>query len=517
MAVNPTTFAAVTLLYLVAIIGLGYLGYRRTRGHDDYMVAGRQIHPVVLALSYGATFISTSAIIGFGGAAAQLGMGMIWLTVLNIGVGIFIAFVVFGKKTREIGQRLNAVTFPDLMGRCYGSPALQYAAGIVIAVGMPLYTAAILIGGAQFITSTLLIPYETALLVFAVIVAVYVVLGGLIAVMYTDALQGSIMFVGMSVLIVLTYISLGGISAGNRALEALAPLVPENLAEAGMTGWTSMPSAGSPIWYTLITTLVLGVGIGVLAQPQLAVRFMTVRDGRALNRAVLIGGPFILMMTGVAFTVGALTNVWFYQASGEIAVQAATGGNIDTIIPNFINASMPDIFVTIFMLALLAAAMSTLSSLFHTMGTALGFDIWRTWRGGTASMVGVQVGTLVMILVSVLLAYVMPGSIIARATAMFMGLCASAFLPAYALALYSRQPSGRAAKWSLFVGAVVWFFWTVFVHLKESAVIGLSDALFGVSSLLPMPWPVVDPLMVALPASALALSVGLAFSRKESA
>jgi SSS family solute:Na+ symporter len=517
MAVNTATFAAVTLIYLAAIIGLGYLGYRQTRGHDDYMVAGRRIHPVVLALSYGATFISTSAIIGFGGVAAQLGMGLIWLTVLNIGVGILLAFIVFGKKTRELGQRLNAVTFPDLMGRCYDSPLLQYVTGIVIVVGMPLYTAAILIGGAQFITSTLLIPYDTALLAFAAIVAAYVILGGLIAVMYTDALQGGIMLVGMSILIVLTYVSLGGVSAANRALEAMNPLVPGSLAATGMTGWTSMPSLGSPIWYTLVTTLVLGVGIGVLAQPQLAVRFMTVRDSRALNRAVLIGGPFILMMTGVAFTVGALTNVWFYQTSGQIAVEAATAGNIDTIIPNFINASMPDLFVTIFMLSLLAAAMSTLSSLFHTMGTSLGFDIWRTWRGRKASMVGVQAGTMVMIVFSVLLAYVMPGSIIARATAMFMGLCASAFLPAYAHALYAKHPSKTAATWSILAGTLVWFFWTVFVHVKESGAIGLSNAIFGVPSILPMPWPVVDPLMIALPVSALALCAGVVWSRRAAA
>jgi Na+/pantothenate symporter len=56
---------------------------------------------------------------------------------------------------------------------------------------------------------------------------------------------------------------------------------------------------------------VFGVGIGVLAQPQLVVRFMTAKDNTSLNRAILVGGPFILMMTGVAFTVGALTNVYF--------------------------------------------------------------------------------------------------------------------------------------------------------------------------------------------------------------
>jgi SSS family solute:Na+ symporter len=242
---------------------------------------------------------------------------------------------------------------------------------------------------------------------------------------------------------------------------------------------------------------------------------MTVKDSRSLNRAVLVGGPFILMMTGVAFTVGALTNVYFYRTEGVIAMQAATGGNIDTIFPNFINASMPDLFVVIFMLALLAAAMSTLSSLFHTMGTSLGFDVVRRNGSTRASMRMIQLATIAMIVVSVILAFIMPGSIIARATAMFMGLCASAFLPAYAHAMYSSRPSLRAAKMSLVVGAAAWFIWTAFVHIKEAEALGLSNLLFGVPAILPMPWQAVDPLVIALPLSAGALLVGWALDRHQ--
>lgn len=105
MAVDTLVFAAITAVYLAVIIFLGYVGYRQTKGSDDFMIAGRRINPVVLALSYGATFISTSAIVGFGGVAAQLGMGLVWLTVLCIGVGVLIAFIVFGKKTRELGKK----------------------------------------------------------------------------------------------------------------------------------------------------------------------------------------------------------------------------------------------------------------------------------------------------------------------------------------------------------------------------------------------------------------------------
>ena len=506
MAVDTLTMTVLVLIYLAATLAIGYLGYRQTKSSEDYLVAGRCSHPVIIALSYGATFISTSAIIGFGGQAANLGMGLIWLTVLNIGAGILLAFIVFGKKTREIGHRLSAVTFPDLMCKLYKSPLLQYIAGFIIVISMPLYTAAILIGGARFIEPTLGIDYTTSLLVFAVITAVYVVFGGLIAVMYTDAFQGTIMLIGMTVLLALTVVAVGGFSAGSATLTGMANLVPKTLAAQGMAGWTVMPELGSPIWFTVVTTLVLGVGIGVLAQPQLVVRFMTAKDNRSLNRAVLVGGPFILMMTGVAFTVGALSNVWFYQTSGKIAIDAA-GGNVDAIMPLFINQAMPDIFVVIFMLTLLSAAMSTLSALYHAMGTALVCDLWGRGRECALSLRAHQAGIVVMMVLSTLLAFLLPISIIARATAMFMGLCACAFLPAFAIGIYAKAPSTRAALSSMVTGAVVWFFWTAFVHAAEAKPLGLCQAIFGTPALLGSPWTAIDPIVIALPFSFVVMGV----------
>jgi solute:Na+ symporter, SSS family len=291
MAVNTLMMTVLVLIYLTATLVIGYMGYKKTRNTEDYLVAGRDSPPAIIALSYGATFISTSAIIGFGGQAAYLGMGHVWLTVFNIGVGILLAFILFGKKTREIGQRLSAVTFPDLTGKLYKSPLLQYIAGFIIVISMPLYTAAILIGGARFIEPILGMSYSTSLIMFTLITAVYVVFGGLIAVMYTDAFQGTIMLIGMIVLLLLTLGLVGGFTAGTTTLTSMASLVPKTLAAQGMTGWTSIPALGSPIWFTLVTTLVLGVGIGVLAQPQLVVRFMTAKNNQSLNRAVLVGGP----------------------------------------------------------------------------------------------------------------------------------------------------------------------------------------------------------------------------------
>ncbi|MEM0449321.1 MAG: sodium:solute symporter family protein, partial [Methanomassiliicoccales archaeon] len=88
--VDLLTFALTTVVFVTITLYLGYLGAKRTKCGDDFLLAGRNINPWIIGLSYGATFISTSAIIGFGGVAGQWGMSIIWLTVLNIGVGILI-------------------------------------------------------------------------------------------------------------------------------------------------------------------------------------------------------------------------------------------------------------------------------------------------------------------------------------------------------------------------------------------------------------------------------------------
>jgi SSS family solute:Na+ symporter len=128
------TNAVISLsVYVIIMAALAYVGYKRTKSTSDYLLAGKQIHPLIMALSYGATFISTSAIVGFGGAAGQFGMSLLWLTALNIIVGVFIAFVFFGKKTREIGHRLGTNTMPEFFARrfncqsCRATPAFLFS------------------------------------------------------------------------------------------------------------------------------------------------------------------------------------------------------------------------------------------------------------------------------------------------------------------------------------------------------------------------------------------------------
>lgn len=496
----------IVLIYLAVVAYLGWMAYQKTTSDKDYLIAGGEMHPFLLAMTYGATFISTAAIVGFGGAASVFGMGILWLTFLNIFVGIFLAFVFFGKRTLAMGRNMGAHTFPEFLAQRYQSKFIQGISGLIIFIGMPIYAAAVMIGASRFIETTLGIPYVASVLIFAVIVAAYVMTGGLKGVFYTDALQGSIMFIGMLILIVVTYSHLGGVTNAHQALTNLAPKAIETFGPGGHQGWTMMPVGGSPLWYTLITSITLGVGIGVLAQPQLIVRYLTVKGPKELNRACLIGGVFIIFMTGVAFVVGSLTNVYFHETQGLISIQAA-GGNTDVVIPLYINAALPPWFSYLFMLTLMAAGMSTLSSQFHAMGTSVSRDLYQKAmmddKPGLNTMLINRIGILVALVITVWLAFTLPGGIVAAATAVFFGLCAAAFLPAYGLGLYWKGATKAGAIASIIVGFSVTLFWFVFVQTANAVNrIGLvSESIFSA------PWSLMEPIVVALPISLVVMVV----------
>lgn len=501
---NSFGLGLIVLIYVFALVFLSWLGFRRTKSTEDYLTGGGNMNSAVMALSYGATFISASAIVGFGGVAAAFGMGIQWLCLLNIFMGVIVAFIFFGKKTRKLGADLKVGTFPQLLGHHYNSKAIQIISAIIIVVAMPLYAAVVLKGGAVFVEKLFDIEYNTALFLFTLIIALYVITGGMKGVMYTSAFQALVMFISMVFLLYYLYKALGlGFIEANNTLDGMKNLVPEKFTSLGHQGWASMPAFWSKQWFTLVSSLILGVGIGCLAQPQLVVRFLTVKSSKELNRGVFVGCLFLLITVGAIYHAGALSNIFFYNKYGQVATEHIS--DIDKIIPVFIDETMPGWITAIFMLSILSASMSTLSSQVHTMGTSVANDIYAdsVKHGKTKNTTMItRVGILIAIIISYLICYILKEGVIARGTAIFMGLCASSFLPAYFCALYWKRCTKQAALASIIVGIFTSLFSLTFMHAKEASIIGLCKILTGHDVLFSShPWPVVDPILIALPLS----------------
>ncbi len=532
--VDLAIFGAMTAVFVVVTLLLGWYGYKNTRNNQEFLLGRNKAGPVIIALSYGATFLSASAVIGFGGQAAVHGMSMLWLCFLNLFVGLIVAFLVFGGPTRRKGRALGASTYADLLGKVYRSKGIRAFTAILIIVMMPIYAAAVLKGGVNSVAviTGLTELYDLILIALAVIVAVYVVYGGIIAVMYNDAFQAAIMFVGMVAILLVTYTYFGGVTAGNSALDGLwDTAISEGLVTGtleGFNGWTSFSDFGSAEWLTVVTTFLLGVGIGALTQPQLAVRFMSAKSDRDLNKSLIIGSVFMLVIVGSAYTVGALSNVYFWNEDGMIAYEYITslGLGTDFIIPQFIlevfsNVTFGDVFVSLFLLALVCAAISTISALLHTIGAAGGYDLYTLYKNKKGHMKGdsqsVNLNRAVIVVVMVLLVvycYLMPSDIIAKATSVFMGMTAAALLPAYFHAMYSKDPCKRAAIVSMVVGTVSYIFFALFINTSTSVFLPICELLTGQSVLFPDSLLAsTDALVIALPMSIASMALALVYFR----
>ena len=532
--VDLVVFGTMTVVFLIVTLVLGWYGYKNTRNNEEFLLGRNKAGPVIIALSYGATFLSASAVIGFGGQAAVHGMSVMWLCFLNLFVGLIVAFLIFGGPTRRKGRALGASTYADLLGKIFKSRGIRAFTAILIIVMMPIYAAAVLKGGVNSLAviTGLTEYYDYILIALAVIVAVYVVYGGIIAVMYNDAFQAAIMFIGMVVILVVTYSYFGGVTAGNSALDGLWDQSIVDIGNIGVqdgfNGWTSFSDFGSKEWLTVVTTFLLGVGIGALTQPQLAVRFMSAKNDRDLNKSLIVGSVFMLAIVGSAYTVGALSNVYFMDHYGMTAFEyiSQMGLGTDFIIPEYIlelfsTISFGDIFVSLFLLSLVCAAISTISALLHTIGAAGGYDLYTLWKNKKGHMTGdsqsVNLNRVVIVLVMVLTVvycYMMPNDIIAKATSVFMGITAAALLPAYFHGLYSKNPCRKAAITSMVVGTVVYLFFALFINSGTSIFLPICELLTGQSVLFPDSiLASTDALVIALPASIIAMVIALVYFR----
>jgi len=497
-------FVISMVLFASIFIFLGYLGYKKTKTVEDYFVAGRKMGALLIAFSYGATFISAVALIGFSGIASVYGHSILWLAFLNVFVGIFIAFVVYGLRTRKMGLSLNAMTLPELLGNRFNSVKLQQASGLIIGIFMVAYTSAVFLAIASLFQVTFGIPYWLCVVVFTLVVGIYLIVGGLYAVMWTHAVQAIVMLVGMIILMVGIYTMLGGIGPAHEAAAGLTPEMLKSIGSPAATqapnGLTSMPPVLSQP-FMMVLTLIFGVGIGVLAQPQLITRYLTAKNEKALRLAVPYGGIFILLMTFTAFSIGPLCNVLMYQNNIMYPTKEVAGvmvANPDAVIPTIINELFPSWFILIFLFAILAAAMSTAAALFHTAGASIGRDVYekslKRKISPEKSIFITRIATFAIVIATLIIS-LNPLDVVAYMTAFFFGLMACTFLAPYTLMLYWKK-TNRTGVWVGMLGGFLFTIaWYILIYFKTAPKI-IGTPLVG-NYMINM----LDPIFIGLPLS----------------
>ncbi len=350
-------YVLILAAYFVAMIGIGVWFNKRSRSRSEYFLARGKLGPATIGISFSATQISGSSYMGAVGTERIFGYNFSPAGVSSAAAPWF-SYILLGDRLRRIAGRLGSVTLADILqARFYSKAAGGAAAAIMLIAFVPLIAAQFK-AAANVFEVLLGMPYWIGLLGFGGAVILYTVLGGMLAVAWTDLVQGLIMMAGFAILAPVAVLAAGGFSEMHRQYGQLNPdaislmgKMPALWVVSDFLAWGFFQIGGSPAAVT---------------------RFLIPEDDRTLKGAM----AYSVIFQSFIYVCATLIAI----ASGVLLPEMAQP---DLTLPTLVAKLMPPIFGGIIIAAVLSAIMSTLSGILLVAGSLTVENIYVKLLGKT--------------------------------------------------------------------------------------------------------------------------------------
>jgi Na+/proline symporter len=455
---GSTTIVAVALAYFAVIVGVSVWAARKTRTASDFFVAGHGIGLVALTVASVSTSVSGFAFIGGPGLLYSAGIGALFL-ILPAAVTNVLGAWVLAKRMRLLGEVRGLMTVPDAIGARYRSPLAQGLSGVAILVGIVGYMATNCLAMGYVLDAIFGVGVTWGIWIGMGVTLAYSVAGGILAGIYNDVFQGTLMAVASSAVFVYV-LKLGGGMAGLS--HAITPSDPTFLGPFGkMT-----PLAALSLFFVF--------GMGSLGQPQAVHKYYMLRDPKQLKWYPMLKTVGQIVVLLLYFGVG--VGVKALVAGGRMAPLAKP----DEATPSFLLQFTPALLAGIVFAGVAAATMGATNSFInigaaavtHDLPTAFGRPLKNELRWG-------RISTLVLALLSALIAQ-HSGALVAFLGVFGWGLFASTTVPALAIGLNWGGATRAGAIASIVTGLVTTLTLETLAYLKLYAFpAGVSGTAVG--------------------------------------
>ncbi|MGH7503345.1 MAG: sodium:solute symporter family transporter [Longimicrobiales bacterium] len=431
-----TTPIIVFALYFAVVFAIGWVSMRATRDEADYWIAGGKLGWLVGGATMAATHTSAGTFIGTIGVMYTAGWSFGWL-VLSIPLGYWFMTAVLAPRF----TRVRELTLPAFLEARYYGRAPRALGACIILIAYIVYIQAQIVAGGIIANVAFGIPPTWGMIGFTAILLAYTVLGGMIAVVWTDFFQLGVMVLGVLAALPIAVNQVGGTGELFRLVQAANP---------DTFTWNAFPPS-------LLFTMGLSFMLGSVAGPEKLTRLYAMKDMRTIRRATLLTIVTVCGMNLTVFLLSLVSIVMFPALpTGDLAM------------PMIATAVLPPILGSIMLAAVTAAMMSTVDSLLIVAGSALSLDIYRTlidpgvsprrrmWidRAGIA-----LVGIMPVIL---LLSGVGEGELVQFIVLLFTGLMASSFFVPVVLGVYWRRATRQGALAAMLGGVTMTLLWEAF-------------------------------------------------------
>lgn len=421
-------------IYMAGMLLIGWFAYRRTANLTDYMLGGRDLGPAVTALSAGASDMSGWLLMGLPGAMYVSGLSAGWI-VVGLTAGAYLNWLFVAPRLRTYTEIANnSITIPDYFENRFKdtSRILRITSAIVILIFFTFYASSGMVAGGELFKSAFQLDYAWGIWLTAGVVVLYTLFGGFLAVSWTDFVQGTIMFVALILVPVVTIFNLGGTGPTFSEIQSINP----ELLDA-FKGTTAIGIISLLAW-----------GLGYFGQPHIIVRFMAISSVKQMKSARRIGmGWMLFSIVGAMFT-GLVGIAYFNINGGGLGEEKA-----ETVFIVLSDVLFHPLITGFLLAAILAAVMSTISSQLLVTSSAITEDFYKAFFKRNASdkelvLVG-RLSVLAIALIALVLAF-NPNKTILNLVGYAWAGFGAAFGPVVLLSLYWK----RMTKWGAFFGMI---------------------------------------------------------------
>ncbi|WP_241685839.1 sodium/proline symporter PutP [Luteimonas sp. YGD11-2] len=435
------------LVYLAAMVVIGIAAWRSTRNFDDYILGGRSLGPGVTALSAGASDMSGWLLMGLPGAIFLSGLSESWIAIGLI-LGAWLNWRYVAGPLRVYTERTgNALTLPDFFTNRFEdhSRILRVFTAVVILVFFAIYCASGVVAGARLFESVFGLGYAEAIWWGASVTVLYTLIGGFLAVSWTDVVQGMLMLFALLLAPVLVFMHTGGFEASIDLIRVQDPLHLDWFrgGQLGLVGIISL----------------LAWALGYFGQPHILVRFMAAQSVETIPSARRIAMGWMLLCLAGSVIVGFL-GIAYFQAHPDQAGPVAA--NPERVFITLVELLFNPWVAGLILAAILAAVMSTLSSQLLVCASVLSEDFYRGFLRKAASQRElVWVGRSAVLLVSMVAIWIArdPDSRVLGLVSYAWAGFGSAFGPVLLLSLFWQRMTRNGAVAGMVAGAVMVIFW----------------------------------------------------------
>ena len=426
------------LIYSLILFYNGVIGRRRAGSLRDYYVGGRKMGGMAIGISFYATYASTNSYIGNAGQGYTFGLPWLLLTGFMV-VFAVISWTLVAPRLRQFTQDWDSVTLPDFFAARFDSNAARVISAVVIVFASTLYMTAVFKGIGNLFEVFFDIPYELAIFIVLSIVMFYTASGGFISVVRTDIVQGVLMVIGAVTLVSVVAYNAGGIGAILDVRDVSA-------AGARMFTWdAAMP-------FPVLLGVLLAASMKLVVEPRQLSRFFALKDKRSVRQGIWVAVVGIAVIQFCILPIGIYAHLFLTNVA-----------DTDLIVPTLVASEMfPDVLAAFLVLAMVAAAMSSLDSVLLVTASTLERDVVSLAFPNLSDNKNLnltRIFVVVISLVTALIALRPPGGVV-KMTIFSGSMYAACFFPALVVGLHWRRGSAAAAVTSMLTGLVVLAIWT---------------------------------------------------------